>query len=267
MANSLRDKITICIFTHIVNADTNPFLKNDMLIETIRSVKEDLGLADVRYRIYCDAYMKKAYPELTKTYYETILDMIKEAGLDDLALEIVEKTGETLRGNWECAIGDMKTPYMMFLEHDWKFIYPINMNKIINTLDNCEKISYLKFNRFPLDVRRHPLKSITNWEWFMETENDLPKSEIPLSRISFYSGNPHIERVSAMKEFYIPILELNLPDLYDKSFLERAIKPLTERCINEYGNDKTHEMWGTYMYGTEGHKAIVEHTGDWCRKK
>ena len=264
MTDSLRDKITICIFTHIINANTNPYLKNDMLIETIRSVKEDLGLIDVRYRIYCDAYMKRAYPDLTNTYFANIRSMIKDAGLDDLDLKIVENTGETLRGSWECAIGNMKTPYMMFLEHDWRFINPLDMNKIINTFDKCEKISYLRFNRLDLDGR--PLKSITNWEWWIEPENDLPESEIPLSRISFYSGNPHIERVSAMKEFYIPILEMKQPDLYDRSFLERAIKPLTEQCINDYGKDKTHEMWGTYMYGTEGHEAIVEHTGEWCRK-
>ncbi len=265
MVNSLKDKITICIFTHIVDAESNPYLKNDMLIGTIKSVKEDLGLTDVKYEIYCDAAMKRKYPELTKEYYTNIQNMVNDAGLSDLDLEIVEETGETLRGNWECAINNVKTPYIMFLEHDWKFIYPLNMDKIINTLDKCEKVSYLKFNRFPLDGR--PLKSPTHWEWFFESENDLPEAEIPLSKISFYSGNPHIERVSAMKEFYIPILELNSPDHYDLSFLERAIKPLTEQCIHQYGNEKAHEMWGTYMYGTVPHEPIVEHTGDWCRKR
>ena len=63
MTNSLRDKITICIFTHIVDVNTKPYLKNDMLIGTIKSVKEDLGLTDVKYEIYCDAVMKKKYPE------------------------------------------------------------------------------------------------------------------------------------------------------------------------------------------------------------
>ena len=55
MVNSLKDKITICIFTHIVDAESNPYLKNDMLIGTIKSVKEDLGLTGVKYEIYCDA--------------------------------------------------------------------------------------------------------------------------------------------------------------------------------------------------------------------
>ena len=51
------------------------------------------------------------------------------------------------------------------------------------------------------------------------------------------------------------------------SFLERDIKPLTERCIKEHGIEKTHSMFGTYMYGKVPHPPVIEHTGDWCRKK
>ncbi len=264
MDYSINDKITICIFTHIVNVDTNPFLKNDMLIRTIKSVKVDLGLIDVKYEIYCDAVMMKNYPELTKEYYDNIRTMIEDAGLSDLDIEIVEETGETLRGNWECAANNVQTPYLMFLEHDWEFIYPLDMKKIINTLDKYEKISYLKFNRFPLDGRPYP--SFTHWEKFFETENGFPEAEIPLSKISFFSGYPHIMRVSAIKDFYIPILELNGGKPIGRSHLEKDIKPITERCITEYGNKETHDMWGTYMYGTVPHEPIVRHLGDWCRK-
>ena len=257
-----QDQITVCLWTHIINAGTdNPYLKNDMLIETIRSVKEDIKLDKVKYEIYCDNAMKVQYPELAKIYLNNIKNMLVEHGLDDLNIEIVENTGTTLRGNWECAVN------ILFLEHDWKFIYPLDFKKITNTLNKYKEISYLKFNRWPLDGRPYP--SHTHWEWRFEPETSFTESEIPLSKCSFFSGNPHIMRVEAIKNFYLPELNKRVPleKSIGKSFLERDIKPITEQDIKKWGHDEALKLWGTYMYGYTPHPSVVEHTGDWCRKK
>ena len=34
---NLEKKITVCVFTHIIEASTNPYLDNRMLIDTIKS--------------------------------------------------------------------------------------------------------------------------------------------------------------------------------------------------------------------------------------
>jgi len=263
---NLEKKITICVFTHIIEASTNPHLDNRMLIDTIKSTSEVLNLKEVKYQIYIDAAMKRLYPELYLKYVSKIQENLNNF-IPELDVEIVKNTGETLRGNWECAMNNIDTPYMMFLEHDWKFIYDVKIKEIIKTLDEYKEISYLKFSRFPLDGRPYP--SHTLWEVYFETENSLPKATIPLTRISFWSGNPHIMRVDTAKEFYIPLLEMNTPKdkAHGLSFLERDIKPLTERCIKEHGMEKTHSMFGTYMYGKVPYPPVIEHTGDWCRKK
>ena len=262
----LNKKITICLFTHIIEAETNPYLDNKMLVDTIKSTSETLNLKEVKYQIYIDAAMKRMYPELYIKYVNKIKEN-NQKYLPELNIEISKNTGETLRGNWECAMNNIDTPYMMFLEHDWKFISDVKINEIIKTLDECKNISYLKFSRFPLDGRSYP--SHTLWEVYFETENSLPKATIPLTRISFWSGNPHIMRVDAAKDFYIPLLKANdfKNKTHGRSFLERDIKPLTEQSIKEKGIEKTHSLFGTYMYGKVPFPPVIEHTGEWCRKK
>ena len=85
-----QEQITVCVWTHIINASTTPYLKNDMLIETIKSVKEDIKLDKVKFEIYCDNNMKIQYPELTKIYLTNIENMLVENNLDSLNIEIVQ---------------------------------------------------------------------------------------------------------------------------------------------------------------------------------
>jgi hypothetical protein len=262
----INKKLTVCVFTHIINANTIPYLENQMLVKTIQSTSNVLNLKNVKYKIYIDAAMKRLYPKFYETYTNNINNSI-EKNLSDLDVSISEQSAETLRGNWECAINSIDTPYMMFLEHDWEFIRDIDIEKTIETLDNHNEISYLKFSRYPLDGRSYP--SPTLWEMYFQKEESLSKSLIPLTRISFWSGNPHIMRVSAVKSFYIPLLNQNKNSLkvHGKSFLEKDIKPLTEQFIRDYGVEKAHSMFGTYMYGNVPYPPVIKHTGDWCRKK
>ena len=77
-------------------------------------------------------------------------------------------------------------------------------------------------------------------------------------------------RKSYAKEFYIPLLEMNLPKdskmSAGKSFVERDIKKLIDRSIQEYGIEQTHSMFRTYIYGVPPHPQVVRHSGEWCRK-
>ena len=241
-----------------------------MLINTIRSTSNTLGLNDIQYKIYIDASMKRLYPELYNEYVVKIQNNINQH-LSDLNVQIVDfkKTGETLRGNWECAIKDINTPYMMFLEHDWEFIYDVKVNEIIKTLETHNEVSYIKFPKHPLDPSNPPWAG--TMEVYFKEENNLNNSSIPLSKISFLSGNPHIARVSYARDFYIPLLEENLPKNHKlsagKSGVERDIKKLIDQSIKEYGIEQTHSMFKTYIYGVPPHPQVVKHSGEWCRKK
>ena len=66
----MKNQITICIFTHIIEVETNPHLDNKMLVNTIKSTSEVLNLKEVKYQIYIDAAMKRLYPELYQKYLD-----------------------------------------------------------------------------------------------------------------------------------------------------------------------------------------------------
>jgi hypothetical protein len=261
----MKEKITVCLFTHIIYANTSsPLIENKMLIDTIKSSKEDLGLSNVQYRIYYDDFYRKNYPSLTQEYFNYIITELNNRGLSNLNIEIVKNTTDTLRGNWVLACNEIKTPYMLFLEHDWKFLQKIDMKSVINTLDEYEHISYLKFNRYPLDGRPYP--SNTNWEYFFQTETNFKKFKIPLTKVSFWSGNPHIMRISSALNKYIPRIEKDVPGGRGRSFLERDIKQVIMTDIEKYGAEKAHEFWGTYYMGQVPYPQLTDHVGEWCRK-
>ena len=59
-------KISVMVATHIIDADTNPYIENEMLLKTILSSKEKMGLQGVDYYIYIDDKFRKKYPKLFK---------------------------------------------------------------------------------------------------------------------------------------------------------------------------------------------------------
>lgn len=263
----MREKLTICIFTHIIKANTQePYLYNEMIPKMISSVVNVLKLKDVRYKIYCDSDMFINYPELTKEYIENIEKSLSE--FSEIDIEIVKNTRSGLRGNWQLAMETSKTPYMMFLEHDWEFIEEVNVSKIIDTFEKNDKISYIRFPKRPIkesSVWNDPIK---HFDWVLEPEEDIEGLTIPLSRVSCFSGNPHIMRVKSALEKYIPALEMNSPYKNTKQsyHLEKEIRPIILETYKKYGKDTSQDYWGTYLYGRWPQNTVVKHLGDWCRK-
>jgi hypothetical protein len=264
----MKDKLTICIFTHIINVNTkDPYLHNEMIPKMIKSASTKLNLKETDYKIYCDSDMFANYPKLTEKYLKNIEQSLLP--LNNLSIEIVRNTRSGLRGNWELAMETLKTPYMMFLEHDWEFVEDVNISNVLSAFENYPEISYIRFPKRPIkkdSVWNDPIK---HFDWILKPENNMDNLKIPLSNITCFSGNPHIMRVSAAKEKYIPLLELNSPYKNNKQayHLEKEIRPIILETYKKYGTLTAQEYWGTYIYGKYPQKAIVKHLGDWCRRK
>ena len=194
---------------------------------------------------------------------------------------------------------------MLFLEHDWGFAPNIDITKVINNFEKNPSIGYVKFNRFPHDIKMRHLASPHNWDWIFEEEKELDL-EIPMLKITFYSGNPHIARIKKCKELYIPEMLKHCPPERSKgtSHLEKDMKKAELRSIDSYRNcgfsnhstdgtsawghqwplsggttpgreckiceaaiRKHQNKWGLYMLGTWNDDSRVFHLGDWCRKQ
>lgn len=301
----LSNLISVFIPTHIIRANQDPYIENKMIVDTIRSAHDNLKLYNVEFCVYPDAAFSKSHPELQKKYYE-YLEGIKELeGFENIKINIVKDTRNTMRNNWlKFVQEDCKTPYMLFLEHDWGFAPGTDITKVINNFEKNPSVGYVKFNRFPHDSNMRNLASPNNWDWMFEEERDLDL-EIPMIKITFYSGNPHVARVQKCKDFYIPEMMKHCPPELSRgtSHLEKDMKKAELRSIdslrycgfsNRSNSDKAwghmwplssghsigrgckiceaairqhQKKWGLYMLGTFGDDSRVHHLGDWCRKE
>ena len=302
----LSNLLSVFVPTHIIRASTEPYIKNEMIVETILQAHEKLNLANVEFCIYPDAAFNDTHPELMKEYYAYLESIKSMPGFENININVVKDTRKTMRNNWlKFVEEDCKTPYMIFLEHDWGFVENIDVQKVINDFENNPSIGYVKFNRFPHDNRMTSLAVAHNWDWIYEQETDL-KLDSPMFKITFFSGNPHIARISMCKDFYIPEMRKHCPPEKSKgtSHLEKDMKKAELRSIDSlrdcgFSNQSTdgskawghtwplsggtsigkgcpkceaairqhQKKWGLYMLGNWGDGSRVYHLGEWCRKQ
>lgn len=260
----IEDKLSVMVATHIVNATTNPYIENEMILKTIKSSHEKFNLGNTKYFVYIDAVMKKKFPELFDQY-RRFLNSKFSTELKHINIEIVEDSQEMLRGNWEHMINNCTTPYFMFLEHDWEFIKDIPTEKILQEMDRYDRFSYIRFPYTHLGPG-----NIEHWDktWggYFEKEEEI---DLPLTGITFYSGNPHIVKVKKCKEFYLPAHKREWMDkTKGTSHLEKELATVAVSDLKAIGKHETHKKWGCFLYGTwDGFEPVVKHLGDWCRKK
>jgi hypothetical protein len=160
-------------------------------------------------------------------------------------------------------LDNCNTEYFLFLEHDWEFIYDIDVTSVINCMDKYNHISYIKFNRL--------LPKETDWN--LEEggcfENETEITDIPLIKISYFSGNPHIMRTDIMKNKYLSWYSERWNDEMNiNPYIEKDLMQIARNHINQFGKYEQQLMWGCYAYGsTDNLPVVIKHLGDWCRKK
>ncbi len=299
-------QLSVFVPTHIIDADTKPYLNNEMIEKTVLSAYERLGLDGVKFFIYPDAKFKRTHPKLSNLYYDNLNFTFSKSEFDNVEVIVVDDSRETMRNNWQKFIEeDCDTPYMLFLEHDWEFLEDIPLDKILNTFEKNPDMGYIKFNKSAIDNNMRNLSSWHNWDLIYEQETKLD-IDIPLFKVSFFSGNPHIARTEKCREFYLKEMMKHCPPEKSKgtSHLEKDMKKGALRFLDAnrdcgFSNRNTdgdkawghqwplssgqsvgngckkceisirlqHKVWGTYMYGNWGDAARVGHLGDWCRKR
>ena len=264
---NLSEKISVMVATHIVDADTNPYIQNEMLLKTILSSKEKMGLKGATYYVYIDDHFRQNYSTLFKEYVDYLSTEFKKPEFQDINIEIVEDSRKLLKGNWMHMVENCKTPYFLFLEHDWEFIDDIPTGEIIKTMDDNEHFNYIRFTYTTLGPG-HPIHWDQSGGGCFETETEMD-TEIPLTRIAYYSGNPHITKVSKCREFYMPqLLESWGDNTLGTSHMEKEFKQIVDHYIKNLGKLEAHKMWGTFLYGVwDNFPPVVKHLGDWCRKR
>tara|TARA_B110000977_G_scaffold200477_1_gene291151 strand:- start:828 stop:1613 length:786 start_codon:yes stop_codon:yes gene_type:complete len=260
----IEKNISVMVATHIIDAATKPYIENEMIIKTIKSSHEKLNLGNAKYYVYIDAVMKRKFPDLFSKYLDFLNNKFTTE-LKHINIEIVEDSQELLRGNWEHMINNCPTPYFLFLEHDWEFTKEVPTLKILEEMDRYERFSYLRFPYTKLGPDQ-PKHWDETWGGYFEKENEI---DLPLTGITFYSGNPHIVKTIKCRNFYLPLHKKNWSHKSKgTSHLEKELAEIAMNDVKAIGKEETHKKWGCFLYGTwDNFDPVVSHLGDWCRKR
>ena len=263
----LKDKLSVMVMTHIINVSTVPYLDNDMIIKTIRTSHDKMKLNGVTYYIYIDAFFKKNYATYYDIYVKNLLTRFNNE-LSDINIVIVPDAQMSQKGNWAHMINNCNTPYFIFLEHDWEFIEDIPTDVILSEMDKHDNFSYLRFSRWPAGHGQELRWDKSNGAMYAQETEIGVDVNLPLTKVGLYSGNPHIVKTQKCKDFYLPILLAHYPDIKDRNtYLEKEFLGIIVRDIQQNGQLKSHEKWGTFLYGTwPVFEPVITHLGDWCRK-
>ena len=150
------------------------------------------------------------------------------------------------------------TPYLLFLEHDWRFLpSPIHLDQLMERCDLDPGIHFIRFNKRP--------NIISNYDYLLQKEDE--PSSLPLLRTVCHSNNPALIRVSTFRHQWLPIC-LHDPlsramDLRGKAFgLENPLFKAHIKDVRRLGFTRAHKTWGTYVYGSYDDPHRIVHLGE-----
>ena len=263
----LKDKLSVMVMTHIINIDSDPYLNNEMIIKTIRTSHDRMGLNGVTYYIYIDSFFKDHHTNYYNVYKQNLLKKFNEE-LHDINVVIVPDASSTQKGNWIHMIHNCNTPYFLFLEHDWEFIKDIPTTDILSEMDKHENFSYIRFSRWPAGHAQELRWDKANGAIYEKETVIGADINLPLTKVGLYSGNPHIVKTKKCKDFYLPEIMKYFPYIGNRNtYLEKEFLSIIVHDIRSRGQHKSHEIWGTFLYGSVPEfEPVIKHLGDWCRK-
>jgi hypothetical protein len=157
----------------------------------------------------------------------------------------------------------IKTPYFLFLEHDWVFLDrdKINFEKLVNSFDKNKFINAVWFSKDDNQMRGFEIADDINGNTTpFEIENRV--SECNLITTCRWSNNPALFRLSKFKQWYDDIIDNEYVDKVNQaaSNVEETMIPYYRNQIRQLGWDNIKDEWGTYLYGNLGEGPYVGHT-------
>jgi hypothetical protein len=152
----------------------------------------------------------------------------------------------------------IKSPYILFTEHDWMFRGSrIQLPAIIEMMNNEPNINAIRFNK---------RDNYLNGQDFLMNVDTAPR-RYPLMRTASYSNNPSIIRTDMLKNQWLPICEKALGRVSDN--LSGSAFGVEEILFRKYVGDirtngfqAAHALWGTHVFGRVGDPPRVTHLGE-----
>lgn len=289
--NDISKKIEVFLPTHIVGYKCGKplgHMKKTILMieETIVNFHKMMSLEKCRFNIYLDKRFEKLCPEAYAAHVQSLGELTKKIRSKNIECYLAKENTNTLRGNWELFLNNTNCEYMLFLEHDWQLNQKIDIKKLLSLFENNKEINYLRLSKSSGSFFN------SNWDLVSDESNRkiiIDSKELIIGEGSFFSGNPHIMKVSKASEI-LARLNTECKSGLGASFLEDDIQKLAlndlnllrsnscghtskdknhvKKCLHCYrAAEKQHADWGIFILRNINDKSpIVFHSGEWVRK-
>jgi len=244
---SYKDKITIITFTHLwKNAP-----KISLIDKTLKSIYSNMDIRNCKHIINFD---KKDDSKRSREYLKN-LNSLKDKYNRNIEITTYNTIYSKRSYIYTRLVKESNTPYIILWEHDFVLERKIDIKKIIEVMDKCDNINFIRFNK----RKTAPYGNIDKW---MEEDN---RYEIPLVKFCGYTGNPHVER----KEWFINYCKplIHRIKVQKRNSIERAMNIDIMDRRNNFGFSKTHEFLGTYIYGSMNEERYVKSLDEYKSKE
>jgi GR25 family glycosyltransferase involved in LPS biosynthesis len=160
-------------------------------------------------------------------------------------------------------IETIKTPYFLFLEHDWVFLNKdnINFNNLLSSFNNNDFINAVWFSKDDNIMRGFEITDdIDGKSTPFEVDNRVVETN--LITTCRWSNNPALFRLSKFKNWYYNIIKNEHVDVVNQGChnVEETMIPYYREQIRTLGWDNVKDEWGTYLYGDINEGPYVGHT-------
>jgi len=239
----MKNQITVITTTHIHEyAPSVEILKRNLYT----AYKNFSYINTCKHFIYVDSKVKD---ETYKKYVNNILELVKQKYPN---IEVIDSPNSGLRFNYWHAINSIDTPLMLFLEHDWEFLLPVDLEKIAEVFSKYDFVNLIK-----LPKRSNMINmKVEDRLWDFEVKSEDRVKELDITKTSSFATNPHIIRKSKFLQEWK--YHLNYPGSNHNS-IELPLRDKYRDEINVFGFDEVHSRWGCYNYGRPDGPKYITH--------
>lgn len=239
----IKDLLTIITTTHI--HEYAPSV--DILEKNLESsYKNFLGVGECKHLLYIDSKRKdKVY----KQYIQNILNLTKDRFPN---ISLIDSPNSGLKFNYWHAINTINTPYMLFIEHDWDILHPVDTKKVLEVFNKYNFVNLVKLPKRANMIEMDVASRIQ--DYIVEPEPRI--KELDLTKTSSFATNPHIIRVSKFLNEWK--YHLNYPGS-DPNSIELPLFHKFRDEIKTFGFEEVHNKWGCYNYGPPSGLQYLKH--------
>lgn len=235
------EEVTIIILAHPVKSHPST-----ELIEKAYNSLAHLGLGKrVKVIIAHDAPKKNLAKDRIldfNHYLENVKIFFKsEVNVTILA----NRKHEFLSGNIKKALGLVKTPFVLIMQHDLAFCSDVNIPALIEVMKSNDHIKHVRFNKRGNSVRE-------GWDFYIKARAEFirqfdfqtTKGDLSLLRTLAWSDQNHLTTVNYYKNLVLPLCG--------------RFKVYPEDMLNPFTRPGLFSTFGNYVYGNLSTDATIE---------